>query len=87
VGVACVYKVYRHLRQAGKAVPLIGIGGITCGRDALEYIMAGADLVQVGTANFVHPQAALKVIEELAFFCRERKIEKISELVGAAHGE
>ncbi|HUU27189.1 MAG TPA: dihydroorotate dehydrogenase [archaeon] len=87
VGVACVYKVYQRLRQIGSKAAIIGIGGITSGCDALEYILAGARLVQVGTASFVHPQAAKTVVDELERYCAERNIESISELIGAAHEE
>jgi len=86
VGVACVYKVYQRLRQMGAGAPIIGIGGIGNGSDALEYILAGARLVQVGTANFVQPRAARLVLDELAAYCETGGVEDISELVGAAHG-
>ena len=85
VGVACVYKVYQRLQEMGVDVPIIGIGGIGSGSDALEYIMAGARLVQVGTANFVHPQAARLVLDELAGYCEKEGVSDISDLVGAAH--
>ena len=85
VGVACVYKVYQRLQEKGADVPIIGIGGIGSGSDALEYIMAGARLVQVGTANFVHPQAASLVLDELAGYCEKEGVSDISDLVGLAH--
>ena len=85
VGVACVYKVYQHMQGIDAQVPIIGIGGIGCGADALEYILAGASLVQVGTANFIHPQAAGNIARELAEYCETEGVENISDLVGAAH--
>jgi len=85
VGVACVYKVYQHIQGMGAQVPLIGIGGIGCGADALEYILAGASLVQVGTANFIHPQAPGNVVRELTEYCENEGVESISDLVGLAH--
>jgi dihydroorotate dehydrogenase (NAD+) catalytic subunit len=85
VGVACVYKVYSRVGEMGADVPVIGIGGICTGSDALEYILAGARLVQVGTASFVNPCAARLVIEELAEYCETEGVDSITELVGAAH--
>jgi len=85
VGVGCVYKVYQHTRSRGLKIPILGIGGITTGSDAVEYLMAGASLVQVGTANFLHPQAARQVLEGLENFCLTHGIKEISELVGVAH--
>jgi len=66
-------------------LPGMKIGGIGSGSDALEYIMAGARLVQVGTANFVHPQAASLVLDELAGYCEKEGVSDISDLVGLAH--
>ena len=57
----------RMVWQVAKAVqiPVIGLGGITCGRDALEFLMAGATAVQIGTANFLDPAATMRVIDEI----------------------
>ena len=85
VGVACVYKVYQHMQGMGAQVPIIGIGGICCGADALEYILAGASLVQVGTANFLHPRTPGNVACELAEFCENEQVGNVSDLVGLAH--
>ncbi len=85
VGVACVYKVCQHMQRMDAQVPIIGIGGISCGTDALEYILAGASLVQVGTASFVHPQAPGNIARELAEYCETEGIGSISDLVGLAH--
>lgn len=85
VGVACVYKVYQRLAQASRPVPIIGIGGISSGVDALEYILAGASLVQVGTASFVHPRAAANVIEGIREICEQQGVKRVTELVGLAH--
>lgn len=62
--------------------PLIGIGGITTGADALEFIMAGATAVQVGTANFIDPDAAVKVAEGINEYVTRHKTS-VAELVGA----
>jgi len=71
--------------QAVKAVniPVIGIGGIMDYRDALEFLIAGAQAVQVGTANFVDPRAALNIVEGLRIYCKEKGIAHINELTGS----
>jgi dihydroorotate dehydrogenase (NAD+) catalytic subunit len=75
-----VYMVYRV--AACVSVPVIGIGGIVTAADALEFIMAGACAVQVGTAGFARPSATVDVIEGLARFCSERKVARLSDLIG-----
>jgi dihydroorotate dehydrogenase (NAD+) catalytic subunit len=64
-------------------LPVMGIGGIRSASDALEYILAGACLVQIGTASFVDPHTAPTVIQELSSLCERQGVTKISELVGA----
>jgi len=66
-------------------LPIIGMGGITCAADALEFIMAGATAVAVGTANFVNPRATVEVLEGIERFMAENGIKDIAELVGIAH--
>ena len=68
-------------------VPIIGCGGIMCGRDAVEYLMAGASAVQVGTATFRNPRAPLDVLEGLEAFMQEHGVEDVRELVGAARAQ
>jgi len=63
-------------------VPVIGIGGIMSAEDALEFIIAGASAVQVGTANFVNPHATTDIIDGVEKFLVERNIERISDLIG-----
>jgi dihydroorotate dehydrogenase (NAD+) catalytic subunit len=72
------------VRQVVKAVhiPVIGVGGIMNHRDALEFLIAGARAVQVGTASFVHPRSALHVVDGLAGFCRDHGLSCIEELIG-----
>ena len=65
-------------------VPLIGCGGIMSGLDAMEYIMAGASAVQVGTATFVNPRATLDVMEGIERYMGEEGVTDIHELIGAA---
>lgn len=64
-------------------VPLIGIGGIMTGRDALEFIIAGASAVQVGTACFIDPGATDRVADEIEEYMKEHGIKSIKELVGS----
>jgi dihydroorotate dehydrogenase (NAD+) catalytic subunit len=81
VAVRCVWQV----RQALPGVPIIGMGGVMTGRDALELILAGASMVAVGTAIFHDPSACARIARELDDELSSRGIERLSELVGAAH--
>jgi dihydroorotate dehydrogenase (NAD+) catalytic subunit len=63
-------------------VPVIGIGGIMTGRDAMEFILAGASAVQVGTANFVDPASAVMVLEGIESYMKRHRIKNIKKLVG-----
>ena len=67
-------------------VPVIGCGGITTASDAIEFIMAGASAIQVGTAGFANPQAPLDVLEGIKQFMGKEGIEDIAELIGVARG-
>ncbi len=79
VALAMVYKV------AGAVdLPLVGCGGITRASDALEFIMAGASAIQVGTASFANPRAPLDILEGIEKFMVEEGIENITDLIGAA---
>jgi dihydroorotate dehydrogenase (NAD+) catalytic subunit len=72
-------------RVAGAVdIPIIGCGGITNAQDALEFIMAGARAVQVGTASFNNPLAAVEVIDGIEAFLVEQKLTKITDIIGAA---
>jgi dihydroorotate dehydrogenase (NAD+) catalytic subunit len=77
-----LYMVYQ---VAGRVkLPIVGCGGIMSSQDALEFIMAGASAVEVGTAQFVNPRALLDVLEGIEEFMRHEGVKDISELVGAA---
>jgi len=65
------------------SVPVIGMGGIMTAEDAVEFMLAGASAVSVGTANFVDPTATMRVADGLSEFCRARGIARVSELTGA----
>jgi len=67
-------------------VPIIGCGGITTSSDALEFFMAGASAIQVGTANFINPRAPLDILEGIEQFMRKEGIDKLTDLIGAARG-
>jgi len=67
-------------------VPVVGGGGIITASDALEFIMAGASAVQVGTANFTNPRAPLDVLEGIEQFMKKEGIEDIAELIGVGRG-
>jgi dihydroorotate dehydrogenase (NAD+) catalytic subunit len=64
-------------------IPVIGMGGIMSGRDALEFLIVGARAVEVGTANLVEPGASVRIVEEIRDYCREKKIPTVEELVGS----
>ncbi len=78
IALRMVYEVHRAL----PGVPLVGIGGIETGRDAVEFLLAGASAVQVGTAIFRDPGAPLRILAELERFCEEHGVAAVGELVG-----
>lgn len=63
-------------------IPVIGLGGIMDGRDALEFMLAGATAVEVGTANFVDPAVTMKIIEYMDDYCNRHGIEDINDIIG-----
>ena len=81
VAVRCIWQV----RAALPDVPIIGMGGVMTGRDALELMLAGASMVSVGTANFHDPSACARILRELDEELARRGIKRLSEVVGAAH--
>jgi dihydroorotate dehydrogenase (NAD+) catalytic subunit len=68
------------------ALPVIGIGGIMDASDALEFLIVGAQAVQVGTANFVNPRATLEIAEGLKNYLVEKDIPDISQVIGSLKG-
>ncbi len=80
VAVRMVYQVYKAVN-----IPIIGMGGISSVEDALEFIMAGAKLISIGTGIFPNPLLPLEIKYGLEKYCEENGLENISELVGAAH--
>lgn len=79
-----VYNIACELRSNLSLVPLIGIGGISNTNDALEFLMAGASAIQVGTINFVNPRTGIEILEGLEAFMQREGVVEISELIGAA---
>ena len=84
IALRMVYEVARELRSSYPQVPVIGIGGISSANDALEFFMAGASAIQIGTINFTNPHAGVEIIEGIEEFMHLERIESIMELVGAA---
>jgi len=75
---------YVHeVKQALPRVPVIASGGITTWEDAVEFLIAGADLLAIGTANFVNPRATMDVLEGIRKYCERQKIKRINELRGS----
>ena len=77
IAVRMVYEVAQAVK-----IPVIGMGGITCAEDAIEFLMAGATAVQVGTANFTDPLVCPKIIEGLNAWCDSHGVQNVSELTG-----
>ncbi len=80
VGVRMVYEVYEKVK-----IPIIGVGGIYNSGVALQYIMVGASLIEVGTANFIKPDITVEIIEGIRRYLDEENINSIGDIVGIAH--
>lgn len=83
VAVRAIYQVHAALPH----VPIIGMGGVTTGRDAFELVLAGASAISVGTATFGNPTAAITIKEELEALCIERGFHTFHQAIGFAHRE
>ena len=81
VAVRMVYQVYDAVN-----IPIIGMGGVSTAEDVIEMMMAGASAVEIGAQNLVDPYVCPKIIERLPGLCDELGIEKISNIIGKAHG-
>jgi dihydroorotate dehydrogenase (NAD+) catalytic subunit len=82
VAVRAVFECHAALPE----VPVVGVGGISRGADAIEFLMAGASAVQVGTATLAEPRAPWRIAREMATWMRRHGVERVAELIGAAHG-
>jgi dihydroorotate dehydrogenase (NAD+) catalytic subunit len=78
-----LYMVFEAARVAH--IPIIGCGGIACAEDALEFIMAGATSVQIGTASLTNPQLGINVLEGIESYLRQNGVQNLVELIGVAH--
>jgi dihydroorotate dehydrogenase (NAD+) catalytic subunit len=81
VAVRCIWQV----RDALPGVPIIGMGGVRTGRDALELILAGASMVSVGTTIFHDPSACVRILRELEDELTVRGVERLADVIGLAH--
>lgn len=80
LAIKIIYDMYERIN-----IPIIGLGGIACFEDVLEFIMAGAAAVSIGTLNMVHPGISVECVEGLEKYLIEEKIEKASDITGIAH--
>ncbi len=78
IALAKVYELYNSI-----SIPIMGIGGIENTTDALEFMMAGASAIQVGTANFYNPLASFQITQGLDTWCKEQNISQLSQLTGS----
>lgn len=78
IALRMVWQVYHAVN-----IPVLGMGGIMNATDAIEFMLAGATAIQIGTANFIDPQVAIKVIDGIEAYCEEHGFESSRELVGA----
>ena len=82
IAVRAVHDVHTALPD----LPIVGVGGVTTGLDAVELLLAGACAVQVGTATFADPRAARRVLDELQAWCAGHGVTRLDDLIGSAHG-
>ena len=77
VGVRMVYQAHNVVK-----IPILGLGGIVTGEDVIEYMLAGATAVSIGTGNFISPDTSIKAIEQVEEYMKKNNIEDINELIG-----
>src|SRR5208283_2664522 len=78
IAVYMVQQAAHHVK-----IPVIGMGGIMTAADALEFLIAGATMVAVGTANFINPRAPIDILEGIESYMKENKINDIHEIIGS----
>ena len=78
IALRMVWQVYNAVN-----IPVVGMGGIMNGTDAIEFILAGSTSIQVGTANFIDPQISIKIIDEIEQYCINNNVSDINDLIGA----
>jgi dihydroorotate dehydrogenase (NAD+) catalytic subunit len=84
IALRMLYEVAQELRLSYPRVPVIGIGGISNANDALEFLMAGASAVQIGTINFTNPRAGIEIVGGIEEIMQQERVKSITELVGVA---
>ena len=80
VALKMVWECYKNVK-----VPIIGMGGITTAEDAIEFMLAGASAIAVGTGNFINPAITMEILEGISSFMEEEGISSLKEITGAAH--
>lgn len=80
IALRMVYQIYEAID-----IPIIGMGGIMKGKDAIEFLLAGASAVGVGTATLRDPAASIQIISEIDEYLKENNIDNVSEIIGKAH--
>lgn len=80
VALRMVWQVYEAVR-----IPIIGLGGIMNATDAVEFMLAGATAVEIGTANFIDPSVTMKVVDGIADYMERHRLASVTELIGLAH--
>ena len=80
VAVKMVYQTYKKLE-----IPILGLGGVRSGADVIEFMLAGATSVGIGTVNMIEPEAGLRIIEEIKEYMLKHQIKNLSSIIGAAH--
>ncbi|MCF6342328.1 MAG: dihydroorotate dehydrogenase [Bacteroidales bacterium] len=78
IALRMVWQVYNAVK-----IPVSGMGGIMNAEDAIEFMLAGAASVQVGTANFIDPEATIKIIDGIEAYCRQQGVKRVSDMTGA----
>lgn len=78
VALRMVWQVYQAVK-----IPIVGLGGIMNAQDAIEFLLAGATAIEIGTANFIDPQTTIKIIEGIEDYCIRHNVNKINDLTGA----
>jgi dihydroorotate dehydrogenase (NAD+) catalytic subunit len=81
VGLRMVYQVYQKVK-----IPIVGLGGIMNAEDAIEYLLAGATAIQIGTANLIDPTVGIEVIKGIKEYMERKNIKNMQALIGKAHG-
>jgi dihydroorotate dehydrogenase (NAD+) catalytic subunit len=82
IAVYMVNRVYNEITKETK-IPILGMGGIRTATDAIEFILAGATAVAVGTSNFIEPDSAVKIIEGIRQYCQRNQVGAVRDLIGA----